>query len=107
MDLERLLLLEENWDSYGASRIDPRSVAYAQRLLTYISHFEGVAAPLATATPDGFAAFCWDDGTRILDVEIEPTGLLRYDYVDRRDRSKNAQGCTQSPMDLVHLLTQW
>lgn len=101
--LRRLLELQENWDSYGAKPIDPRSVEFAILLLRSLALVEGVEAPTVTASPDGNAALCWDNGDRSLDVEILPDGIIDYSYLN----DKNKEGTTLDANDLAILLTQW
>ncbi len=105
--LRRLLELQENWDSYGAKPIDPRSVEFAVRLVTSLASVEGIEAPTVTASPDGNAAFCWDDGQRSMDIEVLPDGLFEYALLSQLDSSKAEEGSTQSAAQLAVLLTQW
>ncbi|MCH8342750.1 MAG: hypothetical protein IH983_02055 [Planctomycetes bacterium] len=100
--LRRLLGLQENWDSYGAKPIDPRSVEFAVRLLTSLADVDGIEAPTVTASPDGNAALCWDDGHRSLDVEILADGSIEYAYLNDEDH----EGTTLDAEDLAILLTQ-
>ncbi len=98
-----LLELQRNWDSYGAKPIDRRSVEFVILLLRSLALVEGVEAPTVTASPDGNAALCWDNGDRSLDVEILPDGNIEYSYLN----DKNQEGTTLDANDLAILLTQW
>lgn len=101
--LHRLLKLQRNWDSYGAEPIDPRSVRLAKQLLRWLAQFVAIEAPTVTASPDGNAALCWDNGHRSLDVEILPDGSIEYAYLNDEDQ----EGTTLDAEDLAILLTQW
>ena len=104
--LDNLAALQENWDSYGASPIDPRSIANAQQLIFNLGMFVGVDVPAIGATPDGHVGFSWDEGTWSLDAEVLPDGRIEYVYLDERDSANDRETTTRRWADLLELLTQ-
>lgn len=71
-EVEELLTLEADWDSYGAPTVSPVSAQIAARLIEKFAWVEDLTRPTVTATPRGTVGLCWD----ALDVEILPTGEL-------------------------------
>lgn len=104
--LDRLLELNGNWDSYGAKQIDTRSVQFAKRLLTRLAEVDTIEAPTVTASPNGNAALCWDSGHLSLDLEVLADGSLEYAYLNQQDPSKDEQGTTLDAERLTVLLTE-
>ncbi len=105
--LRSLLQLQDNWDSYGGRAIDRQSVEIATQLLKALAVIEGVEAPTVTASPDGNAALCWDNGRRSLDLEVMPDGRFEYACLNEEDASKDEEGITYSADGFAELLTAW
>ena len=105
--LRSLLQLQDNWDSYGGRAIDRQSVEIATQLLKALAVVEGVEAPTVTASPDGNAALCWDNGRRSLDLEVMPDGRFEYVFLNEEDPSKDDEGITSSADGFAELLTAW
>lgn len=107
-ECERLLFdlhrLAPNWDSYDADPVDRESVRQASVLLRALAVMPNIESPTVTATPDGNAAFCWDDGERSLDLEIQASGVVEYAYLDEVDDSKDEEGQTKDILSIAHLL---
>lgn len=82
-ELDELVKLKENWDSYGALPVDHDSVLHARRLLLSLWG-KGIPCPTVTASPAGNAAFCWDDGAASVDVEVMGNGLFHVVHVDHK-----------------------
>lgn len=105
--LDKLVGLEQNWDSYGASPVDHTSVATAKELIRYLAMFTNVDKPAVGATPDGQVGFSWDEGAWSLDVEVLSDGRFAYVYLDERDGSNDRETATRESSELLPLLTQW
>ena len=106
-EIEALIGLEHNWDSYGASPVQGEAIAHAIALVRELSLYVNVKAPTVTATPDGCVGLCWDTGDWSLDASIDHTGLIGYVFLDEQDPSQEREGRTRSLGELVALLTQW
>lgn len=104
--VERLLELEANWNSYGANPIAFDSVVRAQALLLALARIEDVESPTVTASPDGNVAFCWDYDRGSLDVEVLPDGVFQFAYINESDSSRDEDGTTVDAGRLAVLLTQ-
>jgi hypothetical protein len=78
--------LQDNWDSYSARAVDRQTIAHAKRLLGELARIVGIEAPTVTASPDGNASLCWDDGSRSVDLEVLPNGMIEYVILMRRGR---------------------
>lgn len=105
--LQNLATLGENWDSYGASPIDARSIECAQRLVENLAMIIGVRPPAVGATPDGEAGLSWDGGHWCLDADVSPDGRISYVFVDDQDPSRDLEASTRDPRELIALLTDW
>ncbi len=107
--IARLCKLEANWDSYGASPVDPRSITIAKQLVRVLSQVSGIDRPRIAASPAGVVALSWEweDHSRELDLEILWDGTLRYSYLDERDSNQDCEGETRFPNRIAHLLTKW
>ena len=102
-NIDRLAGLEDNWNSYGARKVDPRSVELGKRFVLHLANMNGrIDCPRVTASPDGNPAFSWEwhDHSRELNVEITPGGTIRYSFVDEVNPSRDAEGQTDDP-DLI------
>lgn len=73
--LLKLLDLEENWDSYGASRIRRANVTIALSLLRSIMR-QDTPPPIVVATSDGSVQLEWHQ--RDIDIEIYVRGENRF-----------------------------
>ncbi len=77
--LNELLALPENWDSYGAARVDPRAIDHALRLLGITMHPE-TPPPAVVPTPHGGVQLEWHQKTVDLEIEVPPVGALHVAY---------------------------
>lgn len=105
--LVSLAELEPNWDSYGAQRVDPRSIEAGKALIGQLARYHGIEEPSTTASPDGYVVLSWDREDRSLDAEILPDAIIAYAYMDRQDRFLDREGKTNDPAFIANLLTQW
>ena len=95
-ELEKLLHLKENWNSYGAKVIDPRSVGFAKYFLNLVVKVnQKTLPPIVTASPEGNAAFCWEKSAKSLDIEIFPDESIKYVYLDEQNPSLEEEGSTK------------
>lgn len=105
--LDRLGELRDNWDSYGAKPIHPLSIDLAKRLLMELARVDAIESPTVSASPEGNAALCWDNGNRSLDLEIQPDGSVEYVYLNEGTPSNNREGATYDASLFAVFLTQW
>lgn len=71
--LAALAELQDDWDGYGAARIDPAAVRFAQLLIDQLIS-GGANAPSVLPVPDGGVQLEWSAGPVELEFEIEPGG---------------------------------
>lgn len=102
--VEELQKLADNWDSYGAKSVRYPSIECAASLLDYLAMFEGIEEPTVTASPQGNACLCWDNGKRSLDVEVFEDGSFDYVYLNANDSSQDKESNTDSPNQIARLL---
>ncbi len=107
--IERLRELKHNWDSYGANPVDRGSIEFAKQLVREFAQVTGIDCPRVAASPAGHVALSWEwqGGSRELDLEILPDGMLRYSYLDEKQPNADAEGDTADLNRIVQLLTQW
>ena len=107
--IKRLRELNQNWDSYGANPVDPRSIEVAKQLVRMFAEVTGIDCPRVAASPAGNVALSWEseDQSRELDLEVQCDGILRYSFLDEHQPSQDIEGETNDPNLIVQLLTQW
>ena len=105
----RLRQLPRNWDSYGANPIDPASISFATQLVQVLAQVAGVGCPHIAASPAGNVALTWEwhEHSRELNLEVLPSGSLRYSYLNERQPTEDCEGVTDNPTLIAHLLTKW
>lgn len=86
--MAELLQLEPDWDSYGARRVEPRTIPYGLDLLKY-SMREATPTPLVVPAPRGGLQFEWHTGGMDLEVEVLPDGRLSYYLEDAIQQSES------------------
>lgn len=106
-EIQQLLDLQENWDSYGAYRVDRESVQQALSVAAGLSWFVGIDQPTVTATPEGHVGFCWDSGHWSLDASIDSSGLISFVFLDREEPDRDRENRTRYVERLVEFLTSW
>lgn len=72
---------EDNWDGYGAPRIEVATVMAAMRFLKDVQPF-ATTAPAVVPTGRGNIRFEWRVSHGALDVEIRPDGVYEASYED-------------------------
>lgn len=107
--IDGLRQLQDNWDSYGARKVDARSIDSARAFVRWLSTIVGVNRPQVAASPDGLVGLSWewDDFNKNLDVVVLRPGFLQFCYVDERDDSNSMEGTTGDWLLIAGILTQW
>lgn len=85
-DLNLLLTLEENWDSYGARKTDPKSAVHALELLTIVMTND-MPDPTIVPTPLGGVQLEWH--RHGIDLEIEICGEGDYSVFFEDETGQN------------------
>src|ERR1700693_3892268 len=81
--LRRLSLLSDNWDTYGAPRIDPMMLGSALGLLSNVMHSD-TPAPSVIPTSRGGVQLEWHAKGIDLEVEFLTPTHLRVVFEDQR-----------------------
>lgn len=76
-ELDRLALLETNWDAQGARPIAPASIEAARRLVSSLPP-DLIWAPAIVPMAKGNLQFEWHQGARSLELEIEEPQTIHY-----------------------------
>lgn len=84
--------LVDNWDSYGASRIEPAAIQSASELAKILSFLPSLGPPTVGATPDGEVELSWNVGGRHLDVIVHPGGRATYVLIDSVNPDHDTSG---------------
>lgn len=90
--LQALAGLPENWDSYGARRVDVASILATLNVLL-VTMRDGVPAPSIVPTPRGGLQIEWH--TRGIDLEIDTTDAsqIRVSFFDQREPASSFDDC--------------
>ncbi len=80
---KRLIDLPENWDSYGASPIDPRLIEYGLSLLNELTPSQ-TPLPKMVPTSRGGIQLEWHCRDIDLEIRIESLGSLHVSFEDSR-----------------------
>jgi len=78
--LTRLLLLPENWDSYGAVAPLPETVQSSYGFLMFVVRNVAIPLPYISATPNGGVFFLWKNGSSEIEVDIVSPSEASYLY---------------------------
>lgn len=107
--INKLKALGHNWDSYGANPVSHASIYFANLWLKFFAGVVGINCPGISASPDGNVGFSWEwaDDTRELDLEILPSGLLHYSYVNETKPNEECEDTTQEVDHILYILTKW
>lgn len=86
-DVCRVLNLANNWDSYGAPRIDRTLAGTGLGLLLEVMDPD-TPAPTVVPTAEGGIQFEWHSGGMDVEIELPPDGAVRFflGHVDAPDR---------------------
>lgn len=103
--IQSLGALPENWDSYGANRVDQRSLDFAQARVRQIA-VNTNCEPTVTATPGGCVnlAWRWDADSKSLEIEFRPDGRMHYAFVDLTHTSGDTENVVRLLGELLHLI---
>ncbi len=74
-----LLTLDENWDSYGAPKINPVAVMLSCLFLGKIVN-EFTPMPSVVPAVDGGVQFEWHEAGHDIEIEISPDGKVHFYY---------------------------
>jgi hypothetical protein len=83
--LNLLLALKENWDSYGAHRINSKTAITAIQILLPIMQ-EGTPPPSIVPTPSGNIQLEWHRSGIDLEVEVNASGKYSISYEDATEQ---------------------
>ena len=103
--IQSLGALPENWDSYGANRVDQRSLDFAQARVRQIA-VNTNCEPTVTATPGGCVnlAWRWDADSKSLEIEFRPDGRMHYAFVDLTHTAGDTENVVRLLGELLHLI---
>ena len=97
--LESLLALEEDWDSYGARKINQHAARAALILLENVMD-DQAPSPSIVPTPAGNIQLEWHESEIDLEVEITPNSTFLISF---EDGSGQVEPCeNDSPVNLVN-----
>ncbi len=75
--IAKLARLQDNWDGYGSSKIQPKVLATAFRLVLEVQ-IEEPPTPHISPVPGGGIQLEWQTSTRELELEILPDGSIEF-----------------------------
>lgn len=92
-EIQRLVELPSNWDSYGAHAVDQYSVLWAVARTQALAR-ETMQEPRVGCLPNGHVMLAWesDDDTQTCEIEFLPNGLMEYMRANERDPSFDCEG---------------
>jgi hypothetical protein len=98
--------LSENWDSYGSSSIQPPAIEMALKILSLVDR-QGVATPQIFPVSGGGIQLEWQSGSRELELEILPNGMLEYLVVDEQKNMQEGSLPAQEEYNIYSLINKW
>lgn len=78
--LHELQNLHDGWDSYSAKAVDPS--VFKPALSVLIEGLQRCRSPRVTASSDGGLLLIWEEGTRELEVTVQPGGYYQVYFAD-------------------------
>jgi hypothetical protein len=95
--------LKENWDSYGAKRIDPRCIDAANSLLRGVLD-SSTPKPSVVPANRGGVQLKWHRGGIDLEIEIESPPRMNVFFADEQEGTQEEVTLTGSNQPLVVFL---
>ena len=86
-NLNSLLYLDENWDSYGAHRVNVEAVFATIQVLASVLE-EDTPLPTFVPTPSGNVQLEWHQSGIDLEVEVHPSGMIEIFFEDELDKNE-------------------
>jgi hypothetical protein len=105
--LEEFKALSEDWDSYGAAAISPRSIGLARDIAAEVvsNHALSIRPEGYTfdvvPTPDGGVQLEWTVSEQHLEVVIDPQGTFGYLLVSMSDGDRRSTTADDVSRDVV------
>ena len=84
--LNSLLDLDENWDSYGAHRVNVEAVFATIQVLASVLQ-EDTPLPTFVPTPSGNVQLEWHESGIDLEVEVHPSGIIEVYFEDEFEKN--------------------
>jgi hypothetical protein len=103
---DALQQLPENWNGYGAQRIDPAIIAAARQLIEQVPS-DVVSTPQVVPMTRGRLQFEWHHGPRSLEVEFESPSQIHYLKSDSAARIEEEDVLSADDADRVLDLLRW
>src|SRR5262249_40210298 len=103
--LDHLLQLPGNWDSYGAAPTDPRAARMALQLLAMIMNAD-TPAPTVVPTVRGGVQLEWHHHNVDLEIELPPNGPAHVAYENFTDDRRWEGELRFNPLSLVGALAE-
>ena len=85
--LNSLLYLDENWDSYGAHRVNVEAVFATIQVLASVLE-EDTPLPTFVPTRSGNIQLEWHQSGIDLEVEVHPSGMIEIFFEDELDKNE-------------------
>jgi len=82
LQLDRLLGVPPNWDSYGADPPSPDAAASARGLVLALGQSWDLPAPLVSPTRTGGVLLEWASGSKELEIEIVSRDAASFVFTD-------------------------
>lgn len=92
VNIDEVMLLPENWNSYGAAAIDRYSGSNAKVLCELLSQRSVRTAPRVSASADGNLVLCWYIDNLSLEIEVMPDGTFDYMSLDELNDENDRDG---------------
>lgn len=92
VNIDEVMLLPENWNSYGAAAIDGHSGSNAKILCERLSERSVRTAPRVSASADGNLVLCWYFDNLSLEIEVMPDGTFDYMSLDELNDENDRDG---------------
>ena len=100
-----LLVLPEDWDSYGAPQIDPEKVAFGIRML--LANLDQAApTPAVVPTNSGGLQFEWHMASIDLEIEVVSSGRVNVFYENHRTGATTERTLTSNFRPLNEFLAE-
>lgn len=100
-----LMLLPDDWDSYGSRSIQQAAVNQTNKLLDVFSELE-MPQPFIVPVPGGGLQFEFQKDKRELEIEILPDGSLEYFLLTEGEETEDG-AVLSTPGIALHQLALW
>ena len=105
--MDRIALLEANWDGHGAVAIDPRLLRTVRSWSLQLPGWALFGSPSVVPLSTGALQLEWHNGTRVLELEFEGPDRIHFLQWDSTVANSSEGSCDFAEAERILHLIEW